>query len=85
MGTNPLAGVYHNRTVFIDDAILRLANTLDYNQPHYSKLIMLTGGGTREEWSVQEWQALAIAKNGRPPFLKLCPLTFRQNKFIIST
>jgi hypothetical protein len=51
MGTHLLAGQYHNRTIFVVDAIEHLANTLD--QAHPSKLVLtsLIGGG-EGEWSV---------------------------------
>ena len=63
MGTHPLAGVYTNRTIFITDAILRLANTLAPGAT--ANLLSIIGGGA-EEWSVQEIHALGVCKNGEP-------------------
>jgi ketosteroid isomerase-like protein len=61
MGTHPLAGVYHNRTIFIADAIERLANVLKAGGT--ANLLSIVGGGD-EEWSVQEIHALGVCKNG---------------------
>lgn len=63
MGTHPLAGQYHNRTILIVDAIERLANTLDPSQPTTLVPTSVIGGGN-EEWSVQELHALGVCKNG---------------------
>lgn len=59
-GTHPLAGVYHNRTFFIADAIELLANVLKSGGT--ANLLSIVGGGD-EEWSVQEIHALDVCKN----------------------
>jgi hypothetical protein len=64
MGTHPLAGDYHNRTVFLTDTIQRLATAGDASKPHSLTLTHVIGGGD-EEWSVQEMHALGTMKNGR--------------------
>lgn len=64
MGTHPLAGDYHNRTVFLTDTIQRLATAGDASMPHSLMLTHVIGGGD-EEWSVQEMHALGTMKNGR--------------------
>jgi hypothetical protein len=63
MGTHPLAGEYHNRTIFAVDALQRLANTLDPSQGSALNLVHIVGGGN-EEWSVQELHGLGVCKNG---------------------
>ena len=63
MGTHPLAGQYHNRTIFVVDAIERLANTLDQAHPSKLTLTRVIGGGD-EEWSVQELHGTGVCKNG---------------------
>jgi hypothetical protein len=67
MGTHPLAGEYHNRTIFAIGALARLANTLDPSQPSSLELVHIVGGG-EEEWSVQELHALGVCKNGEQFF-----------------
>lgn len=70
MGTHPLAGEYHNRTVFLTNAIERLANTLIAGTSTL-ELVHIVGGGD-EEWSVQELHATGVCKNGKyslPMFL----------------
>ena len=64
MGTHPLAGQYHNRTIIITDAIERLANTLRPEPAATLNLTQVIGGGD-SEWSVQELHGYGIAKNGR--------------------
>jgi hypothetical protein len=49
MGTHPLAGVYHNRIIFIADAIKRLVNVLKAGGT--ANLLSIVGDGD-EEWSV---------------------------------
>ena len=63
MGTHPLAGQYHNRTLVITDAIERLANTLRAEPAPGLNLTQVIGGGN--EWSLQELHGYGIAKNGR--------------------
>jgi len=63
MGTHPLAGQYHNRTIFITDAIQRLANTLVPSTGAGLDLVQIVGGGD-EEWSAQELHAVGVCKNG---------------------
>ncbi len=62
MGTHPLAGEYHNRTIFLTDAIMRLDNTL-LNGTGTLDLVHIVGGGD-EEWSAQELHGLGVCKNG---------------------
>ena len=62
MGTHPLAGDYHNRTVFLTDTLQRLSNTLVTNTSTLN-LVHIVGGGD-EEWSVQEMHATGVCKNG---------------------
>lgn len=64
MGTHPLAGVYHNKTIFAVNALARLANTLDPATPSTLNTTFISGGG-EDEWSVQELHALGVCKNGR--------------------
>lgn len=73
MGTHPLAGEYHNRTIFVTNAIKRLANTL-ITSTSSLELVHIVGGGD-EEWSAQELQALGVCKNGEciPPSLPAFP------------
>jgi len=74
MGTHPLAGEYHNRTIFLTDAIERLANTLTTGSSALN-LVHIVGGGD-EEWSVQELHATGVCKNGEYSliiFLLVCP------------
>ena len=61
MGTHPLAGEYHNRTVFLTDAVMRLDNTI-VNGTGTLDLVHIVGGGD-EEWSAQELHALGVCKN----------------------
>ena len=63
MGTHPLAGEYHNRTIFVTNALERLANTL-INGTSALDLVHIVGGGD-EEWSVQELHGVGVCKNGR--------------------
>jgi hypothetical protein len=63
MGTHPLAGEYHNRTIFAIDALARLSNTLDPAHPGTLELTHIVGGGD-EEWSVNELHGTGICKNG---------------------
>ena len=63
MGTHPLAGSYHNRTVFLVDTIERLAEAVDTSKPHELKLTNVIGG-VDDEWSTQELHGIAILKNG---------------------
>lgn len=69
MGTHPLAGQYHNRTIFIADTLERLKNTLRSSPPATMKLVHVVGGGS--EWSVQELHGLGVGKNGKLP-LSFC-------------
>jgi ketosteroid isomerase-like protein len=62
MGTHPLAGVYHNRTIFLADAVMRLDNTI-VNGTGTLDLVHIVGGGD-EEWSANELHALGVCKNG---------------------
>lgn len=62
MGTHPLAGEYHNRTIFLTDAVMRLDNTI-VNGTGTLDLVHIVGGGD-EEWSAQELHALGVCKNG---------------------
>jgi hypothetical protein len=64
MGTHPLAGVYHNRTIFAIDALARLSQTLDPAHPTSLELTSIIGGG-HNEWSTQELHGLGICKNGK--------------------
>jgi ketosteroid isomerase-like protein len=64
MGTHPLAGVYHNKTIFAIDALARLSNTLDSTQPTKLDLTHIIGGGN-SEWSLQELHGLGVCKNGK--------------------
>lgn len=63
MGTHPLAGQYHNRTIFIADTLGRLKNTLRSSPPATMKLVHVVGGDS--EWSVQELHGLGVGKNGK--------------------
>lgn len=73
MGTHPLAGEYHNRTIFVTDALQRLANTLIAGSGTM-KLVHVFGGG-EEEWSAQELHAIGVCNNGKvfPPNLPASP------------
>jgi ketosteroid isomerase-like protein len=62
MGTHPLAGQYHNRSIFLADAVLRLNNTLDPTHPTSFDLVRVIGGGN--EWTVQELHGTGTCKNG---------------------
>lgn len=64
MGTHPLAGEYHNRTIFIADTLERLANTEDPSNPLTLSVTNIIGGGN-DEWSVQELHVLGSCKNGK--------------------
>jgi ketosteroid isomerase-like protein len=64
MGTHPLAGVYHNKTIFAVNALARLSNTLDDKQPTKLDLTHIIGGGD-SEWSLQELHGLGVCKNGK--------------------
>ena len=63
MGTHPLAGEYHNSTIFLKDALERLGNTLVAGTSTLN-LVHIVGGGD-EEWSVQELHGTGVCKNGR--------------------
>ena len=65
MGTHPLAGRYHNRTVFAN-ALERLSYTYSAQSPPVLSVVNIFGGGC-EAWSVVELHALGICKNGRCP------------------
>lgn len=67
MGTHPLAGVYHNKTIFAVNALAQLANTLDPTIPATLNTTFISGGG-EDEWSVQELHSLGVCKNGRHLF-----------------
>ncbi len=62
MGTHPLAGQYHNRTLLLTDAIMRLDNTI-VNGTGTLDLVSIVGGGD-EEWSSNELHGLGVCKNG---------------------
>lgn len=64
MGTHPLAGEYHNITVFAIDALERLKQTMDTSQAVSMKLVNVIGGGD-SEWSVQELHGTGVCKNGK--------------------
>ena len=68
MGTHPLAGEYHNRTIFIADTLERLANTEDPSNPLTLSVTNIIGGGN-DEWSVQELHVLGSCKNGKFTYL----------------
>lgn len=63
MERHPLAGLYANRTIFAEDALQRLASTLDSSKDNSLQVMNLVGGG-EDEWSTIELHATAIAKNG---------------------
>ena len=63
MGTHPLAGEYHNQTIFLKDTLERLGNTL-VTGTSTLKLVHIVGGGD-EEWSVQELHGRGVCKNGK--------------------
>ncbi len=63
MGTHPLAGEYHNSTIFLKDALERLGNTLVAGTSTLN-LVHIVGGGD-EEWSVQELHGTGVCKNGK--------------------
>lgn len=67
MGTHPLAGEYHNRTIFVTNALERLANTL-ITGTSTLELVQIVGGGD-EEWSAQELHAVGVCKNGENSIL----------------
>lgn len=62
-GTHPLAGRYHNKTVFLINAVNRIAKLQDANRPHAAKLLNIVGG-CNEEWSAQEIRVTAYMSNG---------------------
>ena len=62
MGTHPLAGDYHNRTIFLTDTLERLGNTFVAGTSTLS-LVQIVGGGD-EEWSAQELHGTGVCKNG---------------------
>lgn len=64
MGTHPLAGRYHNRTIFAAGALERLAATLDQKKPAKLLLTNVIGAGD-DEWSVQKLRSTGIFKNGK--------------------
>lgn len=77
MGTHPLAGEYHNRTIFVTDALGRLGNTFVAGTSTLN-LVHIVGGGD-EEWSVQELHGTGVGKNGEgscPSKLLLISLVF---------
>jgi ketosteroid isomerase-like protein len=63
MRTHPLAGEYHNLTIFATDALERLGHTLN-SSTSTLKLVQVVGGG-ESEWSVQELHGLGVCKNGK--------------------
>lgn len=63
MGTHPLAGTYHNSTIFATDALARLENTASSADPLVVSLVNVIGGGD-EEWSVEELTVNGVLKNG---------------------
>ncbi|KAJ9192896.1 hypothetical protein DTO164E3_8129 [Paecilomyces variotii] len=62
MGTHPLAGQYHNVTIFADNTLLRLGNVLRTSPAPSTKLLNVIGGNS--EWSVQEVYGTGVCKNG---------------------
>ena len=80
MGTHPLAGQYHNKTVFAINAIARLGKIQDRSIKGNTTIVNIVGG-CNEEWSVQEIQAKLTMKNGKlgspdvRGYHKLCILT----------
>ena len=60
-GTHPLAGRYPNKTLFVVNAVARLAQVEDSSVITVVNVI----GGCGEEWSVQELREQAVLKNGR--------------------
>ncbi len=63
MGTDPLAGEYRNKTIFLKDTLERLGNTLVTGTATLN-LVHIVGGGD-EEWSVQELYGTGVCKNGK--------------------
>jgi hypothetical protein len=63
MGTHPLAGEYHNKTIFLKDTLERLGNT-HVTGTATLNLVHIVGGGD-EEWSVQELHGTGVCKNGK--------------------
>ncbi|KAJ9314289.1 hypothetical protein DTO271D3_5518 [Paecilomyces variotii] len=61
MGTHPLAGQYHNVTIFAVDTLKRLGNVLRTSPAPSTKLLNVIGGNS--EWSVQEVYGTGVCKN----------------------
>ncbi|CAF9941823.1 hypothetical protein IMSHALPRED_002919 [Imshaugia aleurites] len=62
-GTHPLAGRYANKSLFIVNAVDRLARSQNLNFPDTITLVNVVGG-CDEEWSVEELREQAVLKNG---------------------
>lgn len=62
-GTHPLAGRYHNKTIFLINAVNRIAKIQDYSKPHLMEVMNIVGG-CDEEWSAQEIHVTAYMNNG---------------------
>ena len=63
-GTHPLAGRYPNKTLFVVNAVDRLAQSQNLDFPDTITLVNVIGG-CDEEWSVEELREQAVLKNGR--------------------
>lgn len=62
-GTHPLAGRYNNKTIFLINAVNRIAKIQDYSKPHVMEVLNIVGG-CDEEWSAQEIHVTAYMNNG---------------------
>lgn len=63
-GTHPLSGRYPSKTLFVVNAVARLAQAQNLDLPDTISLVNVIGGCS-EEWSVQELREQAVMKNGR--------------------
>ncbi|KAM0803136.1 hypothetical protein BDR22DRAFT_841714 [Usnea florida] len=62
-GSHPLAGIYNNKTIFLINAVARIAKIQDASKPHSMELTNIVGG-CDEEWSAQEIHVRAVMNNG---------------------
>ena len=62
-GSHPLAGIYNNKTIFLINAVARIAKIQDASKPHSMEVKNIVGG-CDEEWSAQELHVRAVMNNG---------------------
>ncbi|MCJ1355497.1 MAG: hypothetical protein MMC33_005489 [Icmadophila ericetorum] len=62
-GTHPLAGMYHNKTIFVVNSVARLAKLVDETKPQAQQIVNIVGG-CNEEWAAVEIQSQQITLIG---------------------